>query len=159
MSSIDLFLPDAKKPLAKPRFVCYEEDWKLLVSVFPETGFASYFPGHLVHILATYLKENDIKSYLERAERPELANLPRFLSDLQLTRRTDNRDDGRGAGLACGQDEKCKGEPTSDAESPRRETEEGKVGKDGEEDRSQCAGPVAYDKQFGAFIEDIIKKT
>lgn len=122
MSSIDLFLPDSRKPLAKPRFVCYEEDWKLLQEVFPETGFTSYFPGLLVHVLATHLKENGITTYIERSERPDLANFSHFLSNIKFISSKADADERRGVGPARSEATECKGESTGDAESPRRKT-------------------------------------
>lgn len=142
MSSIDLFLPDSRKALAKPRFVCYEEDWKLLQSVFPETGFTSYFPGLLVHILATHLKENGITSYIERSTRPELANIASFLSDIKFARKASDGDGRCRAGCACGEVKECKREPASNALSARRETEEGEDSQGEQESRPEPARPI-----------------
>lgn len=143
MSSIDLFLSDSTKPLAKPRFVCYEEDWKLLQSVFPETGFTSYFPGFLINVLATHLREHGITSYFERSERPELANIPNFLSNIRFARDENNADDRRGTGPACSEVKKCEGEPASDAKSSRGKTEEGKGSVEGEESRLERSRTLA----------------
>ena len=158
MSSIDLFLPDSTEPLAKPRFVCYEKDWKLLQQVFPETGFTSYFPGLLVHILATYLKENGITTYIERSERPELANLSHFLSNIKFAGDENHPDERRGVGPARGEVAECAGEPTGNAESPRRETEEGKGRKDCEEGGPKQPGTLTFDKEFDKFLAHLIKR-
>lgn len=95
-------MPDAsRKPTLQPRSVVIEEDWQFIHSVFPEIGFKTYFYGFLISQLARELKQNGITSYHERTERPELANISRFLSNIRLVGEEGLPDDRRGIGLAC----------------------------------------------------------
>lgn len=140
MSYIHLFLPDAeRKATIKPRVVAIEDDWKFVKGIFPEIGFSSYFLGHIVSKLAKQLKENGITTYHQRSDRPELADISRFLSNIQLVGEAANSDDGRGTGSPRGNVKECKGATTSDAQPVSGQTEEGKDGEEGGPERARVA--------------------
>jgi hypothetical protein len=131
MSFSQAFFDDTK-PLIKPKIVCVEEDWKLLCHVFPEPGFRSYFCGHIISKLAQQLKDHGVHDYFDRSGRPEFADLPRFLSNIQLvttgkTGQTNQPDVGQRVGGAREEAPVSAGKPTDTQKSAVGETKESQV--------------------------------
>lgn len=141
MSYIEQFMPvTPQTQMIKPSIVVIEEDWKFISHIFPEPGFRSYFLGHIVSKLANELKSNGITDYYERSARPELADLPRLLSNVRLTRFEDHDNERRGVGSARGEDAQRTGTAAGAKESAGRQTEEGKDHQGGKDAQFVPAG-------------------
>lgn len=127
-SFIQLFI-DHRKPLTKVSIKPVENDWLYLESVFPETGFRSYFLAAIVSKLANELRNRNITTYEDRLNHPEL-HLSRLLSDIRLIGQASGGYVGTGtvgtrqlaapgSGTAAGSSHPVKGQGESTCETPQ----------------------------------------
>ena len=86
----------ATTPKKKNTYVCNEEDWKLIRDVFPESGFITYLPGLIVHILADECRKQNVTGVTDRNGTP-LESITRVLSSFRITGQEHQRDGRSGA--------------------------------------------------------------
>jgi len=151
MKYIDYFI-DSSKPLIKPRFVAVEEDWNLVLRVFPEPGFRSYFLGYLISTFANELRKRNITGYETRLDHRDFADLRRFLSNVSFTGDQSGPDDRRGAGSFRDEHQSSSGESTDHENPSQREGKDSEEASGNSETEPKASGFVSYRKTLIGLI-------